>query len=74
MRARSSLPREAVLIVNAHSRKGQALFQEAERKLQAAGITLLESHAIRDPRQLVPTMTQAVRGGAPMIIVGGGDG
>ena len=68
------VPRRAILVVNAHSRKGRALFRDAVRKLEAAGIELLERHAVRDPRNLVPTVQAAVRSGAPMVIVGGGDG
>ncbi|HYJ81538.1 MAG TPA: diacylglycerol kinase family protein [Allosphingosinicella sp.] len=68
------VPKQAVLIVNAHSRKGQALFAESAAKLRAAGIELTGAHAIRDPRKLVPTVKEAVRSGAPMVIVGGGDG
>ena len=68
------VPKEAVLVVNAHSRKGRALFREAADKLRAAGIVLTGAHAIRDPRQLVPKVKEAVRSGAPMVIVGGGDG
>ncbi|MET1110237.1 MAG: diacylglycerol kinase family protein [Allosphingosinicella sp.] len=68
------VPKEAVLVVNAHSRKGQALFEEAAAKLRAAGIELTAAHAIRDPRRLMATVKEAVRSGAPMVIVGGGDG
>ncbi|MDP8994531.1 MAG: diacylglycerol kinase, partial [Pseudomonadota bacterium] len=68
------VPREAVLIVNAHSRRGQALFREAQAKLAEAGIRLIEAHAVSDPAELVPAVKAAVRGGAPMVIVGGGDG
>ncbi len=67
-------PKEAVLVVNAHSRKGQALFREAVDKLAAAGVVLTSAHALRDPSLLVPTVKEAVRSGAPMVIVGGGDG
>ncbi|HYG48530.1 MAG TPA: diacylglycerol kinase family protein [Allosphingosinicella sp.] len=68
------VPKEAVLVVNAHSRKGQALFREAVDKLGEAGVVLTSAHALRDPSLLVPTVKEAVRGGAPMVIVGGGDG
>ena len=68
------VPREAVLIVNAHSRRGRDQFREAHSKLGEAGIRLIEAHAVTDPRKLVPTVTAAVRSGAPMVIVGGGDG
>jgi YegS/Rv2252/BmrU family lipid kinase len=67
-------PREAVLIVNAHSRKGQDLFREARERLEAAGVRLIAAHAVRDPRKLRTTVRDAVEGGAPMVIVGGGDG
>ncbi|MGZ8285956.1 MAG: diacylglycerol/lipid kinase family protein [Allosphingosinicella sp.] len=68
------VPKEAVLVVNAASRKGQALFREASDKLRDSGIVLTSAHALRDPRLLVPTVKEAVRSGAPMVIVGGGDG
>lgn len=68
------VPREAVLIVNAFSRKGEALFEEAKSKLEEAGVKLIAAHAVRDPSKLNGTVRQAVREGAPMIIVGGGDG
>jgi YegS/Rv2252/BmrU family lipid kinase len=68
------VPREAVLIINAHSRKGQDLFREAKAKIEAAGITLTAAHAVTDPNQLIPMVKNAVREGAPMVIIGGGDG
>lgn len=74
MPAPRPVPREAVLIVNAHSRKGRALFREARTKLTEAGITLLAAHAVRDPAGLDDAVLGAVRAGAPMVIVGGGDG
>ena len=74
METQRPLPREAVLIVNAHSRRGQDLFEEATAKLEMAGVRLNASHALRNPKKLVPTVRQAVAEGAPMVIVGGGDG
>ncbi len=68
------MPREAVLIVNAHSRRGRALFREARQKIEAAGIRLIAAKPVRDPRKLNDTVREAVRDGAPMVIVGGGDG
>ncbi|EQB31706.1 diacylglycerol/lipid kinase family protein [Sphingobium ummariense] len=68
------LPREAALIVNAQSRRGQALFQEAKEKLEAAGIVLLSADAVEDPERLNETVRKAVKAGAPMVVVGGGDG
>ncbi|MGF1549967.1 MAG: diacylglycerol/lipid kinase family protein [Sphingomonadaceae bacterium] len=69
-----SLPREAVLVVNAHSRRGEELFREAKERLEAAGMKLLAAHAVRDPAQLEPKVREAVDSGAPMLILGGGDG
>jgi YegS/Rv2252/BmrU family lipid kinase len=63
-----------VLIVNAHSRKGEDLFLEAKEKLEQAGVRLIAAHAIRDPAMLEAAVREAVQGGAPMVIVGGGDG
>jgi len=68
------LPREAALIVNAASRKGQDLFEIACQKLKAAGVTLREAHAVKDPDAMDETMRAAVASGVPMVIVGGGDG
>jgi YegS/Rv2252/BmrU family lipid kinase len=68
------VPREAVLIVNARSRKGRDLFREAKALLEQAGIRLIAAHALRDPAKLRPMVDKAVADGAPMVIVGGGDG
>ncbi|MET0363221.1 MAG: diacylglycerol kinase family protein [Sphingobium sp.] len=69
-----SLPREAALIVNSHSRKGEDLFAQAREKIEAAGIRLVAAHAVKDPTQMDAMVRQAIRDGAPMVIVGGGDG
>jgi YegS/Rv2252/BmrU family lipid kinase len=69
-----SVPKQAVLIVNAHSRKGQKLFEEAKAKLTSAGIELLAAHGVRDPETLAGIVRDAVKSDAPMIIIGGGDG
>ncbi|MBV2148548.1 YegS/Rv2252/BmrU family lipid kinase [Sphingobium sp. AS12] len=68
------LPRQAALIVNAHSRKGEALFAEAKAKLEQAGVELLAAHAIKNPELMEETVAKAIADGAPMVIVGGGDG
>jgi YegS/Rv2252/BmrU family lipid kinase len=68
------VPKEAVLVVNAHSRKGRELLHDATAKLAAAGISLTAVHAVRRPKELIPTMRKAVASGTPMVIVGGGDG
>ena len=65
------VPRQAVLVVNAHSRRGRALFREAKDKLEEAGIELIQTYPVKNPRDLIPTMRKAVASGAPMVIVGG---
>lgn len=68
------VPRSAVLVVNARSRRGQAMFAEAKDRLKAAGITLVAAHGVEDPGELRGRVRAAVQSGAPMVIVGGGDG
>ena len=70
----NSLPREAALIVNVHSRRGEALFKQAKQKLEQAGVKLIMAEAVTDPDRLQHSVRQAVQSGAPMVIVGGGDG
>jgi hypothetical protein len=50
-----ALPREAVLVVNARSRKGRDLFEQAKTKLEDAGVKLIAAHGLRNPKQLIPT-------------------
>lgn len=68
------VPKEAVLIVNTHSRKGEILFREARRLLEEQGIRLTDARAVKDPRRLNAEVIDAVQSGAPMVIIGGGDG
>jgi len=69
-----ALPRTAALLVNARSRKGQALFEQARRLLEEAGMDLAIAHAVRDPSTMPDRVKEAVEAGMPMVIVGGGDG
>jgi len=69
-----TLPRSAALIVNAKSRRGREAYREACWLLKAAGIELISSTAVRDPNKLAGEVERAVKAGAPMVIVGGGDG
>jgi YegS/Rv2252/BmrU family lipid kinase len=68
------LPRSAILIVNARSRRGRHLFRHACRELKRQGVELRRTVAIRKPEELSPAVSRAVAEGAPMVIVGGGDG
>jgi len=74
MKSPAPLPRRAVLVVNAKSRKGRDLFRQAVEKLRASGIELISSHAVRNPDKLRTTIRMALKDDPPMIIVGGGDG
>ncbi len=67
------LPKQAILIVNAMSRKGAAVFETVRDKLVAAGIELIEAHAVHDPEEMDKIICEAIAR-APMVIVGGGDG
>ena len=67
------LPRQAILIVNAMSRSGADAFEEARDKLTAAGIELIEAHAINDPDRMDAAVKDAIAK-APMVVLGGGDG
>ena len=68
------LPKQAVLVVNVHSRRGEEAFDQACEKLTAAGIEILEQHPVQDPDEMRPIIREAILKGVPMVIVGGGDG
>ena len=68
-----TLPRKAILILNAKSRSGTAAFERAVQLLEEAGVELVETHAVKDPKRMKEAVKAAVRK-APMVIVGGGDG
>lgn len=67
------LPRDAILVINAGSRKGEDLFEEAKAKLAEAGVNLLDAQAVENPDDIRNIVRQAIKK-APMVIVGGGDG
>ena len=69
----NNLPRDAILVINAGSRKGDDLFEEAKTKLTEAGINLVDSVDVENPENIREIVRQAIRD-APMVIVGGGDG
>ena len=55
------------------SRSGADAFDEARDKLTAAGIELIDAHAVKTPKRW-STAVKAAIAKAPMVIVGGGDG
>ena len=68
-----ALPKRAMLVVNAISRRGEAAFDEVRDKLAAAGLDLMDAHAVHNPEVMEPIIKAAIAK-APMVIVGGGDG
>ena len=68
-----ALPKRATLVVNAMSRRGAAVFDEARDKLQAAGVKLIDAHAVQNPEIMEPVVKAAIAK-SPMVIIGGGDG
>ena len=63
----------ATLIVNAKSRRGQALFEQACRALDGAEFTV-DAHAVDDPTDLEATVERALAKRPDLVIFGGGDG
>ena len=67
------LPKTAILIVNAKSRRGAEAFDQACASLKEAGIELLDAVAVKTPKKMGAAIRKAIKA-APMVIVGGGDG
>ena len=72
--ATDALPKQAVIVVNVQSRRGEEAFDQACEKIGGAGIKLIARHAVTDPDEMRPIIREAIAGKAPMVIVGGGDG
>ena len=68
-----TLPKQAILIVNAMSRRGADVFEEALAKLELAGVELIDAIAIHEPGDMDKAVIDAIAR-APMVIIGGGDG
>jgi YegS/Rv2252/BmrU family lipid kinase len=68
-----TLPKQAILIVNAGSRRGADLFAQARDKLTAAGVELVQAKKCKTAKSMEAAVKQALKK-APMVIVGGGDG
>ncbi len=68
--------RRAALIVNTRSRSGERTFFEALDRLQALGVSLGATYAIRDPARMAETVREVLRDGSgyQLLILGGGDG
>ncbi len=72
--ATDTLPKQAVVVVNVHSRRGEEAFEQVCEKLGAVGIHVIARHPVSDPDEMRPIIRKAILDGAPMVIVGGGDG
>jgi len=66
--------RRAALLVNAHSRRGRALYEQARQRVDAAGFDLLGVFPVDDPRELQNSLEAATDLGPDLLIAGGGDG
>ncbi|MBO2453782.1 diacylglycerol kinase [Actinomadura barringtoniae] len=65
---------DAVLIVNARSRRGRRKFGEARRLLDEAGLAFAQVIPVTDPTRLPEIFTEALAAKPDLIVVGGGDG
>ncbi|HEX5995251.1 MAG TPA: diacylglycerol kinase family protein [Jiangellales bacterium] len=66
--------RRAALVVNAHSRRGRRLYEDARSRLAAAGFTLVGTYPVDRPDELDNSLAAAVGLGPDLLVVGGGDG
>ncbi|MEV0719487.1 diacylglycerol kinase family protein [Asanoa sp. NPDC050611] len=66
--------RRAVLLVNAHSRRGRRLYPQVLHQVEAAGFKLLGRFPVEDPNELRNSLAAATELGPDLLIVGGGDG
>ena len=74
MATTATRPRSAALICNTKSRRGQALFEEAGRRLRAAGVDLTREAGVKEAADVPREVERSVQSGVPLIVVGGGDG
>ena len=65
--------KSAALIVNAQSRKGQAMFDKACAALEGMPFSL-DAHAVEKPEKLEVTLKKALARKPELVILGGGDG
>ena len=63
----------AALIVNAKSRRGQAMFEQACAALSDLPCPV-DAHAVTDPDELEDTVRRALKKKPDLVVLGGGDG
>jgi diacylglycerol kinase (ATP) len=66
--------REATVICRLSSRHGLAYYRRLQEALPQRGVRIAEAHLVRKRKELKRRIRQAVRAGASLIIVLGGDG
>ncbi|WIM98447.1 YegS/Rv2252/BmrU family lipid kinase [Actinoplanes oblitus] len=66
--------RRAALVVNTRSRRGRQLYEDARRRLLAAGFELLGTYAMEESDDLEALLEDALAKGPDLLIAGGGDG
>lgn len=66
--------REAALVVNTKSRRGQEWFPKVKQLLTEGGINLKLAVASADADEIIRVTREQVQKGVPLVIVGGGDG
>ena len=66
-------PRTAALIVNTHSRSGEASYEAALARLEAAGLEV-DGHSVNDPERLGQVVARCVADAPDRLVLGGGDG
>jgi diacylglycerol kinase (ATP) len=64
--------RRAVLVVNARSRRGRQLYEDAHARLLTAGFQLLGAYAVE--RDLEQSLERALDHSPDLLVAGGGDG
>lgn len=65
---------EATVICRLSSRHGLAYYQRLQQELPKRGVEIVETHMVRRRKALKKRIRQAVRSGAKLIVVIGGDG
>lgn len=66
--------RTATIICRLSSRHGLAYYQRLQSELPKRGVEIAETHMVRRRKELKKRIRQAVRSGAKLIVVIGGDG
>ena len=66
--------RRAVLVVNAHARRGRRLYDGVRSRLAAAGFNLLATYPVDRPGELEKCLAAGIDLGPDLLIAGGGDG